>query len=412
MREGWSLEPVSAVAQVVAGQSPKSEFYNSEGKGEPFYQGKKEFGDRFIGPPTTWTTSANRIAEAGDILMSVRAPVGPLNITQQRICIGRGLAAIRPGPRIDRDFLYYALLERQTEIRGTEGAVFASINKTQIGAVKILLPPLAEQKRIVAILDEAFEAIERAEIAYNSIPDGVDSSMSRFFAQLVPIKGHSSWTPTTIADVAVQRKGAIRTGPFGSQLLHSEFVDDGVRVLGIDNAVHNKFAWDQVRCITDAKYEGLQRYTVHPGDVLITIMGTCGRCAVIPSDIPLSITSKHLCCITLDQQLCLPEFLKLFFLKHPMARQHLASQTKGAIMDGLNMTIIKSVPLMLPSIDEQREIVDQLSAFQNGCTDLSRIATERQDKCDELRNSLLSAAFRGELEQSTSHVASFVGAAS
>ncbi|MFG0244853.1 MAG: restriction endonuclease subunit S [Phycisphaerales bacterium JB052] len=311
--------------------------------------------------------------------------------------------------RHDLQFVYHLLSHLNLPSLAT--GVKPGINRDKVYSIESWFPPLAEQKRIVAILDEAFEAIERAEIAYNSILDCVDSSMSRFFAQLVPTKGHSSWTSATIADVAVQRKGTIRTGPFGSQLLHSEFVDDGVRVLGIDNAVHNEFAWDQIRCITDAKYEGLRRYTVHPGDVIITIMGTCGRCAVIPSDIPLSITSKHLCCITLDQQRCLPEFLKLFFLKHPIARQHLASQTKGAIMDGLNMAIIKSVPLMLPSIEEQEEIVDRLSEFQNGCTDLSRIATDRRDKCDELRSSILSTAFRGELDQSASRETSYVGAA-
>lgn len=94
--------------------------------------------------------------------MSVRAPVGPVNFATQRICIGRGLAAIRASGLLDRDFLFYALLSKQPEIQGNEGAVFASINKKAIESIEIPLPEVVEQKRIVAILDEAFSGIEKA----------------------------------------------------------------------------------------------------------------------------------------------------------------------------------------------------------------------------------------------------------
>ena len=161
--EGWELNELSEVCKVIEGQSPEGKYYNSEGKGMPFYQGKKEYGEKYIGEPTTWTTKITKEAEAGDILMSVRAPVGPVNFSTQKICIGRGLAAIRAGKNVDKEFLYNFLIKHENEIEGNTGAVFNSINKTQIESIEIPLPPLTEQQRIVSILDEAFAAIAKAK---------------------------------------------------------------------------------------------------------------------------------------------------------------------------------------------------------------------------------------------------------
>ena len=131
-RPKWDTRPLGSLCTVIAGQSPKSSAYNEDGRGLPFYQGKKEFTDRFLAPPATWTTQVTKRAEPNDLLMSVRAPVGPINETKEAICIGRGLAAIRAGKKIDRGFLWYALLWLQPEIVGNAGAVFPSINKKAI----------------------------------------------------------------------------------------------------------------------------------------------------------------------------------------------------------------------------------------------------------------------------------------
>ena len=163
------------------------------------------------------------------------------------------------------------------------------------------------------------------------------------------IKKNEVWQEVSIADICVDT----RTGPFGSALHHDEFVDDGIFVLGIDNAVENKFSYNRMRFITEEKYEKLKRYTVHPGDVIITIIGTVGRSAVIPDDMPKAINTKHLACLTPNYELVDSYFLANAFRIHPIIRQQLKRQCKGAIMDGLNLTIIKGLRFMLPPLDLQ-----------------------------------------------------------
>lgn len=163
MKTNWQTKKLGEVCSVIAGQSPEGKFYNKVCKGLPFYQGKKEFTEKFIGKPTTWTTKITKEAFFGDILMSVRAPVGPINFATEKICIGRGLAAIRASKLIDKEFLFNFLVKHENEIVGNAGAVFNSISKAQIEAIEIPLPPLAEQKRILKILDEVFLKIEKAK---------------------------------------------------------------------------------------------------------------------------------------------------------------------------------------------------------------------------------------------------------
>jgi type I restriction enzyme S subunit len=140
--EGWEVKKLKDVCRLTMGQSPKSEFYNETGEGQPFHQGVTDFGDRF---PTDrlFCTVEGRIAEAGDILFSVRAPVGRMNIADKKIIIGRGLSAIRHKDD-QQAFLWEQLRNRFTEddMMGN-GAIFAAVTKDDMQGIEILCPPIA-----------------------------------------------------------------------------------------------------------------------------------------------------------------------------------------------------------------------------------------------------------------------------
>ena len=204
---------------------------------------------------------------------------------------------------------------------------------------------------------------------------------------------YAAWRPETIEKLAQDKKGAIRSGPFGSALLHSEFVDKGIAVLGIDNAVQNQFAWGQRRFITEEKYDELRRYQVFPGDVIITIMGTTGRSAVVPDDIPEAITTKHLASITCDTSKILPEVLSFAIHSDPMIIRQIKQHNKGAIMDGLNLGIIKKLELPKPPMKLQQTFARALRSVSKH---KEQVSSELGDG-NELFASLSQRAFRGEL---------------
>ena len=157
----WKTEKLSSLATIIMGQSPPSTTYNKEGEGLPFIQGKMEFGKMYPSP-TTYTSRPLKIAEKGDVLMSVRAPVGDVNIAPYKLCIGRGLAAIRFNPKMANNLFYFYYLQSiksRLESLG-KGSTFKAITKKDLEELRIVYLPLNEQKGIANILLTIDNAIE------------------------------------------------------------------------------------------------------------------------------------------------------------------------------------------------------------------------------------------------------------
>ena len=342
--------------------------------------------------------SSKKCIKPNDVMISRIVPhirracvVGPSNGQRQ---IASGEWIIFRSTRVWPHYLRWVLVGDvfhsafMRTVSGVGGSLLRA-RPAEVGKIPIPLPPLAEQKRIAEILDAADALRAKRREALAQLDTLLQSTFLDMFGD--PVK--AGWPSETVDGIAVQRKGSIRTGPFGSQLLHSEFVEDGIRVLGIDNAVANEFRMGEGRFITPEKYKQLKRYTVQPGDVLITIMGTCGRCTVVPPDIGTAINTKHLCCITLDLEKCIPAFLHAYFLLHPMARIYLERSAKGAIMSGLNMEIIRRLPVALPPLDLQRKFATVVESIERQKARMRAHLAE----LDALFASLQSHAFSGTL---------------
>lgn len=148
---------LSDIATITMGQSPDGKTYNTDGNGMCFYQGKTEFGDLYIGEATTWTTAPSRIAEANDVLMSVRAPVGSTNIATQTCCLGRGLAGIRPiKGKSTTMFILYSMRSIEDDIENMGvGSTFKAINKDVVHNLPIPLATIELQNKFVALAEQS-----------------------------------------------------------------------------------------------------------------------------------------------------------------------------------------------------------------------------------------------------------------
>ncbi|OSM07695.1 restriction endonuclease subunit S [Magnetofaba australis] len=303
---------------------------------------------------------------------------------------------IRPQNGLDRDYLFHYLRQQRLVDFATArctGINLPRLSPKALAEFPVIYPDsLDEQKRIAAILDKA-DAIRRKRRQALGLADQL--LQSTFLSMVGPKHPeYSGWPEQTIESLAeTPVRQSMRTGPFGSALKHSEFVDEGIAVLGIDNAVQNRFAWGERRFITEEKYDDLKRYTVKPNDVIITIMGTTGRSAVVPDPIPTAISTKHLATISLDKGKAHPEFISNAIHRHPAILKQIGNANRGAIMSGLNLGIIKSLELRVPPLPLQLQFASAVQAIR----DLEERMESTWSRPNELFESLTQRAFRGEL---------------
>lgn len=386
MKNGWQLKQIGALCEVIAGQSPEGKFYNTDGRGMPFYQGKKDFGEKFIEDPTTWTTQATKIARDGDILMSVRAPVGPVNFATDEICIGRGLAAIRTKAELNRDFLFYQLLHLQPEIAGKEGAVFASISKSEIEALPIAFAPLPEQQRIVGILDEAFEGIATAEANAEKNLQNARALFESHFQSVFTERGRG-WAEKPLSSLCSLFVDSAHRTP--------KYRAEGIPALRPRDVVNGKLTLTEAARVSEEEYEiQSRRHRPAPGDIVYSRELSYGWAVVLPEE-PLICLSQGMCLFRPIPNL--DSTFLLYVLNSPFGREQALRAAVGAAHPHINLGDIKAYEIPFPSLSEQKRISRQLDAMVAETERLESIYQQKLAALGALKKSLLHQAFTGQL---------------
>lgn len=322
--------------------------------------------------------------------MSVRAPVGPVNFATQKVCIGRGLAAIRAGTSIDKEFLFYFLLKHEEEIEGNAGAVFSSINKTQIENIDIPIPPLPEQQRIVTLLDETFAGL--AQVHANAERNLVNAR-EVFEAAL---DGEFQTTKAKWESKLITELCEIGDGNHGGNYpKKSDMRDSGVPFIRSVNLVNGHISDVDMRFISEKKHNSLKKGHLKTGDVLFTNRGEMGKSAVVDSQYDDANLNSQIAFFRCSEQI-LPWYL-YYILQSPYMQAHSTKSQTGSALQQLPIGIISKFEIPLPPLEEQRAIVGRLDGLAAETSRLEAVYQSKLEAVEELRKSVLKEAFEGRL---------------
>jgi type I restriction enzyme S subunit len=345
----------------------------------------------------------HQIAKAGQVILSeIWGKKGAIGFVPDEgegaLCTSHFFLFNVANNKLDRRWLQgifdanYLQEQLDAEAKGTTG--YAAVRPTILLGCEIPLPPLPEQRRIVARIEELAAKINEARGLRRRAMEATAALVAARISKL--FEHDTCWT--RVEHAVSKCKGAVRSGPFGSQLHHEEFTESGVAAIGTRDVQTHRFELRSGWFVSNDKFEQLKRYRVLPGDVLCTIVGaSIGRFCVVPPDIPVAFTTKHVQALTIDCENADPHFVSLMLNFHRRSRESLFSRVEGSAQPSLNAAKVLATEVPLPPLSEQRRVTVYLDALQSQVNALKELQAETAAKLDALVPSILEKAFKGEL---------------
>jgi type I restriction enzyme S subunit len=384
------------VAALTLGQSPPSSTYNTDRRGLPFYQGKIDFG--LLAPtPRVWCDGPLRIAEPQDTLISVRAPVGAVNIAIERCVLGRGLAAARPSSTTNPWFLMFAVAAaRHQLVAASGGTTFESVNKTALENLEIPYPSRIEQDGIAAILLNLLKSLDR------------ENRLAAFSGELKQSAGQQVFTRGLRGEP--QRETEIGLLP---QSWHVESLERHVHRaqygLSMKGERQGQYPILRMNCQLDGRVvfrdlqhvdldeESFRNFRLGKNDLLFNRTNSyelVGRMALYESDRD-AVFASYLIRLTVDDRTLLPQFVNYYFNLAATQDRLRVLASRGVSQANISASKLKqfSVPVP-PSLDEQHEIVSILEAIDRKITLHERKRATLQELFDTLLHDLMTGRLR------------------
>jgi len=345
------------------GQSPPSKDCNEQGDGYPFYQGNAEFGPIYPNPQK-WCSRPKKLADERDILISVRAPVGEINIAPHKCCIGRGIAAVK-AKNVHNKFLYQSmLLHRKALQKIAQGSTFEAINRKELSELLILLPLLPEQKRIAEILTTVDEVIEKTSQIIEKTKEVKKCLMQRLLTRGI---GHTKFKKTEIGEIPEEwrvLKGtdlAVKITKGSSPKWQGyEYQDDGMLFITSENVRDGFLDVSNPKFLPIEFHNRLRASQLQKGDILINIVGaSIGRACVFKGEYKDANINQAVCLFRAKEGIE-PIFI-LNYLQLPKTIHRLLETQAGSARQNLSLADINHFPFLLAPFPEQKRITAILS---------------------------------------------------
>ncbi|EHE5098105.1 4'-phosphopantetheinyl transferase [Salmonella enterica] len=389
----WILSSLPDIAGINMGQSPSSSDVNEQGEGIVFFQGKAEFG-KLYPTPRKYCTKPTKIASVGDILLSIRAPVGPTNIATETTAIGRGLAAISAhcGLTDPKYLLYYfRCIEPWLSTQGT-GSTFKAISGQFIKELKAPLPSFAEQKIIAEKLDTLLAQVDSTKARLEQIPQILKRFRQAVLAMALNESSEQSRNPAKIVKlIDVTKK--ITDG----EHLTPKTINNGIPLLSAKDVQEDELLFDNVKYLSDTiAAKALNRCKPEKNDILIVSRGaTVGRTHLVSTSKTFCLMGSVLL-IKLDTEQVVPEYMKLIF-NDISGQQQLVSASGATAQQAIYIRDVKEFSFELISLHEQHEIVRRVEQLFAYADTIEKQVNNSLTRVNNLTQSVLAKAFRGEL---------------
>lgn len=388
---GWVATTLGEVAQIEAGQSPPSSSFTDDPSAVAFLQGNAEFGELFPSPVKR-TSAPTKFASEEAVLLSVRAPVGATNLAPSRLAIGRGLMAVEPLGGMDRRFLLWLLRYKRPELeRQATGTTFSAVTGAVVRSLPVLLPPLAEQARIV-------ETVERV---LGRIADG-DAHVRR------AIQGCAEFEAAVLGELfganyprrRLDEVGDVFLGFTPSRKL-PELWDGDVPWVSSGEVAFCRIASTR-ETVSEAALGNRSRRLNPPGTVLLAMYGegkTRGQAAILDIE---AATNQAVAAVRLREDVMAPEFLYYCLMAQYATIRQVG---QGGQQINLNGDLVRAIEVPAPPIDVQRRLIADVDRRLAEGQRLHRTLEHGLEASGRLLASLLHAAFSGDLAARSSTAA-------
>ncbi|MHA6250363.1 restriction endonuclease subunit S [Oceanobacillus sp. CAU 1775] len=406
--ENWDVVELKSKAIITMGQSPKSESYNSEGLGIPFMQGRKTFGDKYH-DIDTWCTDPKRLADKGDILMSVRAPVGDVNVATTDLCIGRGLASLKM-LNGNNEFLYYLLKSYVGEITSREtGTVFASINKKGLETIKLPFPSEKEQRAIAKILTTLDKKIEINNQINEKLEEMAQAMFKHWFVDFefpnengnpYKLSGGEmvmselgmipkSWEIKSLGDITaliIDHRGKT------PKKLGGDWSQIGYTAISAKNIKNNRIVRsDDFKYLDENLYKKWMKDTLDEGDILMTSEAPLGETLYL-AEKEEYVLSQRLYGIRANPKIIFPSLL-FMSINSTSVKENINNRATGTTVTGIRQSELRKVPIIIPPM----KIQEQLNKTINACLKKVYYNEKENRKLQLIRDTLLPKIMTGEI---------------